>query len=296
MSNRTIAILSPGDMGHRIGRALGEHGHDLITCLAGRSERTRGLAEKGGFDDAEDLETVTRRADLILSIIPPSDGPAMAETVAAAMERSGHRPPYADCNALAPATARRIASIIEAAGAPFIDASICSLAPSPGDLPRIYASGTDTSPLEALDGHGIAVKPLGSEVGRASGIKMCYGGLTKGIATLHTAVLLAAEAMGLSDELRDELMYSQKDTYAAMQYKIPRFPADSARWIGEMEEGAASFTAVGVTPNFHRGAVDIYALLSQTPLALETRETIDSNRTLEESVRVFASHRPRPGS
>ena len=295
MNNRTVAILSPGDMGHRIGRALGEHGHDLITCLAGRSERTRGLAEKGGFDDVKDLETLTRRADVILSIIPPAAGPAMAETVAAAMGRSGARPPYADCNALAPATACRIAGIIETAGAPFIDASICSLAPSPGALPRIYASGADTTPLEALDGHGIAVKPLGTEVGRASGLKMCYGGLTKGIATLHTAVLLAAEAMGLSDELREELMYSQEDTYAAMQWKVPRLPADSGRWMGEMEETAASFAAVGVTPNFHRGALDIYALLSQTPLAEETRETIDSSRTLEESVRIYASHLPRPG-
>ncbi|MDP6786921.1 MAG: DUF1932 domain-containing protein [Rhodospirillales bacterium] len=211
------------------------------------------------------------------------------------MGQSGHRPPYADCNALAPATARRIAGIIEAAGAPFIDASICSLAPSPGDLPRIYASGADTSPLEVLDGQGIAVKPLGSEVGRASGIKMCYGGLTKGIATLHTAVLLAAEGMGLSDALRDELMYSQKDTYAAMQYKVPRLPADSARWIGEMEEGAESFAAVGVTPNFHRGAADVYTLLSQTPLARETRETIDGSRTLEESVSIFASRLSPPG-
>jgi len=282
-------------MGHRIGRALGEHGLDLVTCLAGRSERTRRLAEKGGFGDVEDLETLTDRADLILSIIPPAAAPAMAETVAAAMGRSGARPPYADCNALAPATARRIARVIEAAGAPFVDASICSIAPSPGALPRIYVSGPLTSHLQALDGKGIAVKPLGKEVGRASGLKMCYGGLTKGIATLHTAVLLAAEAMSLSDELRDELIYSQKDAYAAMRWKVPRLAADSERWMGEMEEIAASFAAVGVTPDFHRGALDIYTLLSKTPLAEETRETIDSSRTLEESVRVYAAHLPQPG-
>ena len=31
MDIRTIAILSPGDMGHRIGRALGEHGIPLAS-------------------------------------------------------------------------------------------------------------------------------------------------------------------------------------------------------------------------------------------------------------------------
>ncbi len=36
-------------------------------------------------------------------------------------------------------------------------------------------------------------------MGRASGIKMCYAALTKGTFTLHTAVLVAAEAMGLID-------------------------------------------------------------------------------------------------
>ena len=48
MGLETIAILSPGDMGHGVGKALAEHGYDVITCLAGRSQRTRGLAAAGG--------------------------------------------------------------------------------------------------------------------------------------------------------------------------------------------------------------------------------------------------------
>ena len=113
----TIAILSPGDMGHAVGRALGEHGHNVITCLAGRSERTKALAGQGGFNDVADLEILTKAADLILSIIPPAAGLATAESVAAAMERSGAKPHYADCNALSPATAGRIADVITGAGA-----------------------------------------------------------------------------------------------------------------------------------------------------------------------------------
>ena len=46
-----IAVLMPGDMGHAVGRVLAQHGHDVLTCLDGRSERTRGLSEAAGIRD-----------------------------------------------------------------------------------------------------------------------------------------------------------------------------------------------------------------------------------------------------
>ena len=49
MAIRTIAILSPGDMGTGFGRDLGQRGHDVITCLVGRSDVTRSRAAKAGF-------------------------------------------------------------------------------------------------------------------------------------------------------------------------------------------------------------------------------------------------------
>ena len=49
MELNTIAILSPGDMGHGVGKVLVEHGYRVITCLAGRSQRTRDLAAKAGL-------------------------------------------------------------------------------------------------------------------------------------------------------------------------------------------------------------------------------------------------------
>ena len=59
-----------------------------------------------------------------------------------------------------------------------------------------------------------------------------------------------------------------------------------------MEEIAATYAAAGVTPKFHQGAIDVYRLLVSTPLAEETSETIDQNRTLEEAVKIFARHLP----
>ena len=51
MNISTVAILSPGDMGHAVGQRLRENEMDVITCLAGRSDRTRNLAAKAGIRD-----------------------------------------------------------------------------------------------------------------------------------------------------------------------------------------------------------------------------------------------------
>jgi hypothetical protein len=117
---------------------------------------------------------------------------------------------------------------------------------------------------------------------------MCYAGLTKGTWTLHTAVLLAAESLGLSDELRGEFEYSQKAALAAMEAKVPRLPADAGRWIGEMEEIAKTFAEAGVTPRFHEAAADIFRLLNETPFDAETRETIDATRTAADTIKAAA--------
>ena len=96
--------------------------------------------------------------------------------------------------------------------------------------------------------------------------------------------------MGLTDELREEFLYSQQAAYKQMQTRVPGLPAASGRWIGEMHEIAATFEAAGVTPKFHQGAAEVYTLLASTPLVAETRETMDTSRSLEEVVRVYARH------
>jgi len=57
-----------------------------------------------------------------------------------------------------------------------------------------------------------------------------------------------------------------------------------------MEEIAATFASAGVTDKFHQAARDIFLLLDDTPFANETRQTFDSTRTLEESVKVYVEH------
>ena len=96
--------------------------------------------------------------------------------------------------------------------------------------------------------------------------------LTKGTSALHVAVLTAAASLGVSNELEQEFSYSQPDTLLRMRASVPHVAIPAARWIGEMEEIAASFEHAGSTAHFHQGAADIFRLLSRTPLAAENPE------------------------
>jgi 3-hydroxyisobutyrate dehydrogenase-like beta-hydroxyacid dehydrogenase len=293
MALRTVAILSPGDMGSGVGRALRAQGRDVVTCLAGRGEASRARARRAGFREVASLEALMSQADIVLAILPPEAAPALAREVAGAMRTAGRRPPYADCNAVAPATARAIGDTIAAAGADFIDGGIIGTPPGRSELAtRLYVSGPRADMLTALHGEGIDVRPVGAEIGRASAIKMCYAAVSKGTNALHTAALVAAEALGVGEEVRGDWRASAPGVYDRMQKTVPWLAADAARWVGEMHEIAKTFESCGVTPRFHQGAADVFRLLEASPFSAETRETLDRSRTLEQTIKALAECLP----
>jgi 3-hydroxyisobutyrate dehydrogenase-like beta-hydroxyacid dehydrogenase len=234
-------------------------------------------------------------ADLVLSILVPAHAEAVAKEIAQALEETGESTLIADCNAISPMRSEYIGRIVESAGGRYIDASIIGHPPGRDVTPRFYVSGSCADAMLELDGKGIVVKNLGNDIGRASGIKMCYAALTKGTSTLQVSLLTVAESLGLSAELHDELAYSQKGALDSMKSGISKLPPNAHRWIGEMEEIATTFAAEGVTPHFHLGAAAIYRLLEQTPYALESPENIDPNRTLAETIAATAAQLPESG-
>ncbi len=293
MAFKTVAILMPGEMGAAVGKAFTDGGLDVITCLDGRSPPTAERAAAAGFRDVADLGALLGEAEIVLSILPPEHAPALAGQVAAAMKSSGLTPPYVDMNAVAPDTARAMQKIIESAGAVYIDGGIVGSPPG-GKLPtRFFVSGPEAGLMDGLDGRGIDVRQCGPEIGRGVAVKMCYAGITKGTSALHTAVLMAAESLGVADEIHQELALSVGALYSRMEAVVPKLPAVSARYIGEMKEIAKTMESAGVTANFHTGAGELYRVLEKTPFAAERRDTVDPDRTLRQSLEVFAKDLPR---
>lgn len=132
MELHTVGILSPGDMGHTISRVLHQQGLRVLTTVQGRSARTAALAAEASIAAVEDDETLVQEAQILLSILPPSQATALAERIARAVERSGSPLLFADCNAIAPRTVQAIEQIITGAGASFVDVGIIGSPPRPG--------------------------------------------------------------------------------------------------------------------------------------------------------------------
>jgi len=286
---RSIGIVSMGDMGHAVARTLREGGHDVATALDGRSERTRALAQTAGIADAGSLGALIALSEIILSIMPPAAATGFARDAAREIGAAGTRPVFVDCNAIAPGTSREIGAILIDAGASFVDGGIIGSPPGRRAPTRLYVSGEQAAAIETLARPDLLIRNLGPEIGAASGIKMCYAALTKGTMTLDTLVLLGAQALGLSEPLLVELSESQAGPLERMQSSVPWLAADSARWVGEMEEIAKTFEGANLTPRMHEGAADMFSLLAQSTLAAETRETADRSRTLYEAVKAFAA-------
>ncbi len=292
MTFKTVALLMPGEMGAAVGKAFSDSGLDVLTCLAGRSAPTAERARAAGFRDVADLEALMGEAEIVLSILPPEHAPALAGQVASAMKSSGLNPPYVDMNAVSPETARAMQAVIEGAGALYIDGGIVGSPPG-GSIPtRFFVSGPEAGLMDGLDGLGIEIRQCGPEIGRGVAVKMCYAAITKGTSALHTAVLMAAESLGVADEIHQELAMSVPAFYKRMEAVVPKLPAVSARYIGEMKEIAKTMESAGVTANFHVAATELYRVLEKTPFAAERRDTVDPDRTLRQSLEVFARHLP----
>lgn len=289
MAIQTVGVLSPGDMGHSIGNVLRQGGLRVITCLRGRGQRSAALAQEAGIEDVADDETLVRQADVLLSVLPPDRALQIAERVATAVRATGADLLFADCNAIAPQTARQVAEVAERAGIHAVDVGIIGNPPRPGpSKTRLYASGRYADEFAELSKHGLDVRVMGDRIGQASGIKMCYASLTKGLNALATELLTAGRLMDVEGPLLAELESSQPQLLAWINRQVPSMPPKAYRWVGEMLEIAATFDHLGLTPRILQGAADVFALVEQTPLGDETPEHRTRGATTAEVVTDLA--------
>jgi len=288
LSTESVAILSPGDMGHAIGQLLRENELKVFTCLTGRSDRTRELSEKAGIIDVPNLNVLVEQSDVVMSITVSEAVPGLCHEIADAVKATRTDLLFAECNAIAPSLSAEMQKVLNEGGARYVDASIIGGPPRNGNSPRLYVSGDNATEFGQLKDFGLDVRNLGTELGRASGIKMCYAAMTKGTTALHTELLIAAEKMGLREELMAEFAGGQQAVITRMEGWIPTMPAKSRRWVSEMEEIEATFRELGLTPDIFKGVADMYRMIGATPLGDENPETRNTTRDLAETIRIIA--------
>jgi 3-hydroxyisobutyrate dehydrogenase-like beta-hydroxyacid dehydrogenase len=230
------------------------------TFLAGRSAATVARALKFGLRECSYDALVA--ADLLLSIVPPAEALPVAEKLAPLLRRAPRKPLYADCNAVSPETAARIAAVIAGTGCPFVDASIIGPPPlSAGAATIFHASGSEAPRFAQLAKFGLNIAVLDEPVGAASALKMSYAGLTKGFIALGSAMLLAASRGGAAKSLR-ELARSQPALFAWLTRQVPGMYSKAHRFVGEMHEIADFLGSEVAERQFFSGAAGLYTRLA----------------------------------
>ncbi len=252
-----VAVLHPGEMGAAIGACLAARGLRVVWASDGRSAATRSRARTAGIEDLGTLERALGAADIALSVCPPHGALALAREVAGL----GFRGIYVDANAISPESARKVGRAVEKAGASFVDGGIIGPPPVEGGRSRMYLSGARADEVAALfAGGNLHAVPLQAPPGAASALKACYAGWTKGATALLAAIRTLAEVEGVDAALLAEWKLSQPELQKRSE--VVTVQARKAwRWIGEMEEIAASFEAAGLPGGFHRAAAEIYRKL-----------------------------------
>jgi 3-hydroxyisobutyrate dehydrogenase-like beta-hydroxyacid dehydrogenase len=205
------------------------------------------------------VPALVRRADVILSICPPH----AALDVGRAVADQGFRGIYVDANAVAPGTARDIATLVEAAGATFVDGGIIGPPPERAGTTRLYLAGRAAPRVAAaFAGSSLEAIVLDGPPGAASALKMAYAAWTKGSAALLMAVRALATAEGVDDALVREWARSLPELPARSEAAVRGNARKAWRFVGEMEEIAATFGAAGLPDGFHRAAAVVYERLA----------------------------------
>jgi 3-hydroxyisobutyrate dehydrogenase-like beta-hydroxyacid dehydrogenase len=253
-----IALLHPGEMGAAIGGALVDSGKKVHWASAGRSQETQARASAARLIDDGDVATLLGHSDLVISVCPSHAALDVAfEVVAANRDKRGWI--YIDANAIAPATARRVAQVVGDAGALYVDGGIIGPPPVTPGFTRLYLSGLGaTEASEVLVTHLLDIRVIDDRPCSASALKLSYAAWTKGSSALLLAARAAAARAGVDEVLLEEWHTSQpglEDRWGGARRSALE---KGWRWSGEMREISSMLDEMGLPSGFHNAAAEIF--------------------------------------
>jgi 3-hydroxyisobutyrate dehydrogenase-like beta-hydroxyacid dehydrogenase len=253
MSDVTIGLLHPGEMGAAVGHCLTGAGHEVLWASDGRGPHSAARARAAGLTDAGTIAEVADRADVIVSVCPPH----AALDVAWAAQGFGGL--YLDANAISPVTAREVCLMIEDGGATYVDGGIVGPPPAETGTTRLYLSGEQAPGVgELFDGTALDARVVPGGATAASAVKLAYAAWTKGTSALLLQIRALARAEGVEQALLDEWAMSQPALAGRSAGAAASALAKGWRWVAEMEEISTTMASAGLPDGFHQAAAEVF--------------------------------------
>ncbi|MFB7745373.1 DUF1932 domain-containing protein [Streptomyces sp. NPDC056132] len=256
MAKPTVGILHPGSMGAAVAACAATNAATVLWCETGRSTASAARAAEFGLTPVVELAELLDRSDIVISLCPPAVAEDLARDVAA------HRfaGVYVEANAINPERVQRIAALLETA-ATVVDGGVVGSPPVGGKSPTLYVSGPAdaTARVEVLFANtAVQAVVLGTELGKASALKLSYASFQKTSRVLVALAIGMAREHGVDQELID-VASRRTDSYLSEPQYVAKTAARAWRWGPELEEAADTLEAAGLPPEMLRAAASTLA-------------------------------------
>ena len=252
MNLKTIGILGIGEMGTAVAKLLHDNGIRVVTTLDGRSAKTKTNAAIAGVEDLGSLGEVVKVSDLVLSMLSSKVAQQVAHLVGKTAKDLGVHSMYGEFNAIAPTTIQAIEKDI-GGSMDVVDGGIVG-GPTNLSAATFYLSGPRANEVAAISDFGFNTRVLGDVVGQASGMKLCYAGMTKGLSTMALDLLLAAATLGVDGPVLEQYQRSMPGVLQFVDRFVPGNPKRAVRRSEEMPEVAIMMDSLGFDGSIHRAA------------------------------------------
>ncbi|MFH9425454.1 DUF1932 domain-containing protein [Streptomyces sp. NPDC017529] len=256
MDQPTVGILNPGSMGAAVAACAATQAAAVLWCAEGRSPASKARAEQAGLKSVPTLRELLDRSGIVISLCPP----AAAEDLARDVVACGFGGVYVEANAINPERAVRIAELL-GPDATVVDGGVVGSPPANGKSATLFLSGLQHATAqvaELFEGTALRTKTLGTEVGKASALKLSYASFQKTSRVLVALSTGLAREYGVDQELL-EVASRRTDSYLAEPEYIAKTAARAWRWGPELEEAADTLAAAGLPPEMLRAAASTLA-------------------------------------
>jgi len=256
-----IGFIGFGEVGKTFASAMVARGAEVSYYDVIRTDAVPGAAYCS-------LEELVSRCEILLSTVTTHVAAAAAETAAPFLTS---RNTYADMNSTSASLKRRIAGIIGASAAHFVEGAILSAVGEAGAKASILVAGERAEAFaHRMNELGLVnVKYFSSVVGEASQVKMLRSIFSKGVECLLLEMLVAGKRAGVAEYLwKDIVDFMTKHPFLGIAENwIKTHPGASERRYHEMEQVLETLQELGVDPIMTRGTTEFFRQSTESRLA-----------------------------
>ncbi len=285
----SVAFIGFGEAGLAIaetlaasGRADGMRAYDIKLDDRDGGAAMRARIEDAGLTACATAKEAVEGAEIVICVVT-ADQAAKAAGTAARHLAAGAL--WLDMNSCAPGTKQIAAGPVNAAGGTYVDVAVMApITPRGHETPMLAASAEPDSVAARLAEAGLAPRFVGSDIGRASTIKMLRSVMVKGMEALTVECFRAAVRAGVADEVANSLDASESGLGWAAQTadNMERMTAHGIRRAAEMREVAKTLRDFNVAPAMTTGTIAWEEEMGNLDLTLEPGTALAAQMALIE--------------